>query len=111
MAYEVRLSSHANDELEDIVRYLAVSLDAPGAASAMLDELDRKLALLRTTPRMYPIDEDISELAGAEVRAFRIKRYVAWYTINENRFMVTIAAMLHGRQDAEKWLVHGWMGD
>ncbi len=111
MAYEVVLSTHATDELEGIVRYLAVSPDAPGAASAMLDELDRKLSILRTTPRMYPIDEDISELVGAEVRVFHIKRYVAWYTIDETCCLVTIAAILHCRQDAERWLIAGWMKD
>ena len=50
MAYRVLISDNANEELDSAVKYIAMTLGAPGTASSLINEFEENLPSSLTTP-------------------------------------------------------------
>ena len=67
MAYRVVVSDPANADLDAAVGYIAVTLEAPGAAAALLDEYEEKLRLIADNPRLFGVDLFVSEAVSRQM--------------------------------------------
>ena len=54
MAYEVKMSGPAEDDLDKIVAYIANKLHNKKAAADFLDEFEDRLDSLEDQPKMFP---------------------------------------------------------
>lgn len=86
----------AQADVLDAVNYLAVTLDAPQAARALLDELDQAVELISKFPyasELYRTDRPMRD----EIRKVPIKGFVLYYAVFQDR--VEIRRFLHGRRN------------
>lgn len=101
--YRLCLTELANDDLDQLVDYLAVKLANPTAATRLLDQVERCYRDLQLTPAMY---EECHNplLAHKHYRKAPVMNYVLVYQINEDEKTVTIYRFFYGRQDYESLL-------
>lgn len=96
MACKYVVLPRAQEDIEDIVRYLAVDLASPSAAASFLDELESKLVLVCAQPEMHALSR-LPRVATLGYRPMPVKRYVALYRYDGDR--VVVAHVFHGSQD------------
>ncbi len=99
MGYRVIVSDPASKDLEATISYIAITLQAPSAATSLLDTYEEKLTLLADNPRLFGVDLLLSEAINAQIRRCAVKRYGIYYTINDAEKVVTIVAFVHGLRD------------
>lgn len=98
--YRVDVSEPAENDLKDIVRYIASQLSAPISALQMMELLEEAMSRLSNMPQRCPLvaDERLSQMG---YRKLPIKNYVVFFSIDEKNKMVDVERILYGRRD---WL-------
>lgn len=98
--YRVDLSEPAENDLVDIVKYIASQLSAPLSALNMMDLLDEAMTGLSDLPQRCPAvrDERLSQMG---YRKLIVKNYVVFFSIDEKNKVVNIERILYFRRD---WL-------
>ncbi|MDF2936280.1 MAG: addiction module toxin, RelE/StbE family [Paenibacillaceae bacterium] len=98
--YRVDVSEPAENDLRDIVRYIASQLSAPVSALHMMVLLEEAMTDLADMPQRCPfvVDERLSQLG---YRKLTVKNYVVFFSIDEKNRVVDIERILYGRRD---WL-------
>lgn len=91
MAYRVRWSPRAADDLESIARY--VSLDSPAYAKAVVKTI---LKLTRKFSRFPLAGRKVPEFNDENIREWFAYSYRIIYRIDQDG--VTVAAIVHGRR-------------
>jgi len=98
--YRVDVSEPAENDLRDIVRYIASQLAAPVSALHMMELFEEAIADLSDIPQRCPLvaDERLSQIG---YRKLPIKNYVVFFSIDEKNKVVNVEGILYGRRD---WL-------
>lgn len=96
--YRLVVTELANQDLDNIVSYMAVQLANPSAAGNFLDEVDACYQFLQSNPLMYEKCRD-PRLEAEGYRKAVIKNYIAVYRINETTKSVIILRFFYGAQD------------
>ena len=96
--YRVDVSEPAENDLKDIVRYIAAQLSAPQTALEMLEAIENATAGLAEMPeRATPISDE--SLAVMGYRKLIVKNYIVFFSIDEKAKVVDIERILYGRRD------------
>ncbi|HXG38365.1 MAG TPA: type II toxin-antitoxin system RelE/ParE family toxin [Bacteroidota bacterium] len=92
--YGIRLLRGAEEDLTEIVTYIAA--DRPSAAEALATRIEKNLQLLSKNPHLgrIPNDEDLLRLG---YRYLVVENYLIFYTIEEQT--VYVHRILHGARD------------
>ena len=92
--YNVRLLRVAEDDLNEIVMYIAS--DRPSAAEAMANKIEKNLALLSKNPMLgrIPKEEVLSRLG---YRYLVVENHLIFYTIEEPT--IYVHRIVHGARD------------
>ncbi|NLO39182.1 MAG: type II toxin-antitoxin system RelE/ParE family toxin [Ruminiclostridium sp.] len=98
--YRVDVSEPAENDLRDIVRYIASQLSAPISALNMMEFLEEAIAGLSDMPQRCPLLAD-ERLFQMGYRKLTVKNYVVFFSIDEKNKVVDIERILYGRRD---WL-------
>ena len=92
MAYEVKLLSLAENDLDEICQYLAQFYpDTPGR---FLDALEKDIENIRLNPKMFPKYE-----YNREYRKLVTGDFLVFYKIDEENNMARIYRILHGKRN------------
>ena len=103
MGFDVIHAKPAILDLNGIVHYIAVRLQNPAAASALLDEYEDRLANLRENPRFYgPVR--MERLARLGYHRFSFGNYFAFYKVNDEEQKVVVLRIFYQKQDYENML-------
>jgi len=92
--YTVRLLRVAEDDLTEIITYIAA--DRPSAAETVLLKIEKNLALLSKNPRLGRIPKE-EELEQSGYRYLVILDYLVFYTIEGKS--IYVHRILHGARD------------
>jgi toxin ParE1/3/4 len=92
--YSIRLLRIAEEDLWDIVSYIAA--DRPSAAERLADRIEKDLQLLARNPRLGRIPEE-EELLRSGYRYLIVESYLIFYTLEEKTILVH--RILHGARD------------
>ena len=98
--YDIRLAEPAEEDLIDILRYIAVELKEPSTALRMLETIDKAIDSLAAMPYRCPLVDD-EYLAEMGYRKLHIKNYLAFFTIDEKANIVNVERILYALRD---WL-------
>jgi len=98
--YRVDVSEVAENDLQDIVRYVASQLFAPETALNMMERLDDAMASLSVMPQRFPLVKD-ERLSQMGYRRLGVKNYNVFYSIDEKNKVVDVERILYARRD---WL-------
>ena len=92
--YDVRLLRVAEDDLTEIVTYIAA--DRPSAAETVASKIEKNLGNLATHPHLgrIPKEEDLARLG---YRYLVVENYLIFYTIEGETIFVH--RILHGARD------------
>ena len=86
----------AKQDIMDAVDYIAFALDAPKAASTLLDDLEKTVALVAEYPYAHELYRTNRPMKD-EIRMVPVRGYVLYYAVF--RDYVEIRRFLHGRRD------------
>ena len=101
--YKVDVSETAENDLLDIVRYIASQFSAPITALNMMDLLEEAMASLSKTPQRIPLVRD-DRLAQMGYRHLGVKNYLVFYIIDEKNKVVDVERILYARRDWKRIL-------
>jgi len=96
--YNIFLSESAEQDIRDIIRYIAADLSSPQTAESMQATIETALESLRTSPKIHPYVQD-EALAFAGLRKLIIKSYIAFYTVDNKSKSVDVVRILYSRRD------------
>lgn len=98
--YRVDITEPAENDLVDIVKYIASQLSAPFSALDMMDLLEEAMTGLSDLPQRCPVvwDERLSQMG---YRKLIVKNYVVFFSIDEKNKVVNVERILYVRRD---WL-------
>ena len=92
MAYNVKLLNLAENDIDDICRYL--SQFYPGTPGKNLDTLDESFKNVSINPYMYPKYE-----YNKEYRKIVVDDYLVFYKIEKENNLVKVFRILHGKRN------------
>lgn len=101
MACDYVLLPRAQEDFEEIVRYLSVELDSKRAAVRFVEEIESKVLLACEYPEMHPLSQ-MPEVASRGYRVMPVMRYVVLYAYRDGR--VVIAHIFHSLQDYARYV-------
>lgn len=96
--YTIKVTSQAEEQMQEIIHYIVHELKAPNAALHLLDALENSFASLTHFPqRISLIDEEPWRTNG--IRRFAIKNFLVYFWIDENNMKVQIIAVISAKRD------------
>ena len=100
--YRIIILPEAQQDIRNIIFYIAISLAAPQAALDLQDSFEQGIRSLSEMPeRIRLIDEQPWKAAG--VRKLRIRNYYIYFVISEASCTVKIMAVIYiGRNQQEQ---------
>lgn len=98
MAYQVKLTFYAIEQMQEAIWYISKSLLEPEIAGRWADFLKAEIASLSTMPARYPLTEQ-EPWRTKGIRKMRVKNFVVYYLIKENEKEVWVTAVVYGRSD------------
>ena len=101
--YEVEVTPQAQEQLDEIVRYVAVELHAPKSALDLLDKLEKKIASLERFPARIALTED-EPWRSQGVHKMVVKNHLVYFWSDETERKVFIAAVVYARRDQRRQL-------
>lgn len=111
MAYSVYVGTSADREYNGAMAYLAEEYASPHAMRTLADAYDAAIDALAANPYAYPVDFDMSEAVGREIRKISAGHYLLRYSIDDKTRMVKVYSMLHMRQDARRHFPADFIAD
>jgi toxin ParE1/3/4 len=96
--YKLLITHLANQDLDSIVRYIAVELSSPAAAGNFLDEVEKCYEHLKSNPFIYAKSND-ARLEKEGYRKALIKNYLLVFKIDETEKVVTVYRFFYGAMD------------
>lgn len=101
--WEYQLTQKANDDLDDIVSYIAVELANPKAASDFLDKLKGAIEEARSFPESgsFIINEFVPSM---EIRKKLIGNYIMYYLPDFTKKQNLVLRIVYGRRNTDEIL-------
>ena len=92
--YQIRLLRIAEDDLSEIISFIAA--DNPTAAESIADKIEKNINLLSENPKLgrIPRDEDIRSFG---YRYLVVQNYIIFYTVEGKTIL--IHRILHGARN------------
>ena len=100
MSYKVIVAAHAEQDIDEIVSYIAIKLCNPQAAEDFLSKSRATFHRLDNQPAAFPLARNPA-LAAKGYRWVSIKNYMAFYTIDEKRKEVFIVRVVFGSRNLD----------
>lgn len=96
--YRITYLPVANQDLIDTVRYISEQLQDTAAALALIDDIERMIAMLAQFPYAHPIHSLPMKLPR-ETRFFSVRNYLVFYVVLEPQHTVEIQRVIYNRMD------------
>ena len=96
--YTVKITSQAEEQIQETIYYIAHELNAPDAALHLLDTLEDSIASLSHYPqRVALMLEEPWHTKG--IRRLPVKNFLIYFWIDDVNMKVQVTALIYGRRD------------
>ena len=102
-SYSVIVTPQALRHMEDIKRYISVSLQAPTTARNLILLLRKEMRSLSTMPDRTPLTPE-EPWHSKGIHKMPVKNYIVYYWVDEEHLMVRIIAVIYARRDQKRAL-------
>lgn len=99
-SYKIIIMPGAQKAIEDNHKYICESYENEPAAITHTKDIARKIKSLTIFPRAHQVYEGITE-SNKEYRIARVRQYKIYYTVDEAKKEIHIAAVMHSHQNPE----------
>jgi toxin ParE1/3/4 len=96
--FSVQFTNQAEEDLLSTLRYIVDVLKSPSAAKNLLLEIEQQTEILKSSPLCYSLVID-EYLSSRSIRSFLVKNYQIFYTVNDDKEIVSIIRILYARRD------------
>ena len=103
MTYKYQLTDGANNDIRGIVNYITYVLCNPEAADSFLNEFELAMNRLCDFPCACPQANNLY-IDDSFIRRCIIKKYIAYYRINEKTETLIILCVHHSSEDSSYFL-------
>lgn len=101
--FEVKATTQAEEQIREIAYHISVTLQAPDAAAAMLDDLDEAFETISKNPeRQFLVEEEPWHSEG--VRKIKVKSYLVYFWIDIEHAAVQVTGVCYAKRDQKKFL-------
>lgn len=98
MNYIVKITSQAEEQIQEIVNYIAHDLIAPESALRLMDTLEDSFSSLTQFPqRVTLVDEEPWHTNG--IHRLPVKNFLVYFWIDEDNMKVQITAVIYSKCD------------
>ena len=104
MAYSINITRSAHSDILSAYRYISVMLQNQKAADDLLDAVSHTIRSLSEYPDRYGLVSD-PVLRSWNIRSIRIRNYIVFYTIDDQKKAVFITRFLFFRRNWSSILV------
>ena len=98
MIYKIRIMKPAQDEMREIIKYIAEDLQNPDAAIQRILLIDKAIQSLKEKPARFSLVRD-DYLASKGYRLIVVKTHLVFFIIREDVKVVSVMRILYGRRD------------
>jgi len=98
MDWHVEITGNAEEDIEEIYQYIAISLEEPDIAWNQTKRIRDKIGKLSYMPERYSVIQD-EPWKSREVRRINIDNYAAFYLVDSKSAKVTVIRVLYARRD------------
>lgn len=96
--YRLLILPEAQQDLRNIIIYIAKNLAAPQAALSLQENIEKQIKTLEFNPqRVKPIDESPWKESG--IRKTRVKNYYIYFIVDDKEMAVKITAVIYAGRD------------
>ena len=96
--YNVKITSQAEEQIQEIVHYITNDLKAPAAALHLLDALEDSFTSLAHFPqRVVLVDEE--PWHTNKVHRLPVKNFLVYFWIDEDKMKVQVIAVIYEKRD------------
>ena len=99
MAYNVRIMEKAEQDLSEIITYIADKLCNPKATDSLLEEFLEEQENIAENPYMFPLSNDLVLQSEGYHRFLFMKNYIALYLIDDEEKIVSIMRIFYAKID------------
>lgn len=103
MGYEVKITTYALRQMQEIVRYISTTLQSPENAARWLDTMKNELASLSSMPARIPLTEE-EPWHSQGIHKMAVKNFLLYFRIDTDNLCVWITAVVYGRRDQQRQL-------
>ena len=103
--YNVKITSQAEEQIQEIVYYISHELKAPDAALQLLDALEDAFSSLTHFPQSVVLVEDEPWHAKG-IHRLPVKNFLIYFWIDEDNMRVQITAIIYGKREQLHQLSH-----
>jgi addiction module RelE/StbE family toxin len=96
--FTVNYTTPAEEDLISILEYISNILKAPSAAENLLNEIEEQTKILEENPFIFPLAKD-EYLNKQGIRHIAVKNYVLFYTIEEDKEIISVIRIMYARRD------------
>lgn len=96
--YTVRITSQAENQMQEIIHYIAYELKAPDAALHLLDALEDSFASLAQFPQRVVLVEDEPWHTNG-IHRLPVKNFLVYFWIDEDNMRVQVTAVIYGKRN------------
>lgn len=101
MAYKVKITSSAIEDIQKIYDYIAYQLESAINAEAQISRIKNEIEKLDIMPnsfRLYPKEPWFSR----GLRYFHVDNYLIFYCVDEKAETVTVLRVIYGKRNLDK---------
>ena len=103
MKYAVYITPQAEEQLRDIIAYIADDLQSPTAALSTLNTVEEAMNSLDLFPNRIPtIDEEPWRQRG--IHKMTVKNFLVYFIIDEETQTVHVIAVIYGKREQKEQL-------
>lgn len=99
--YKIQFLPLAQNDLVEIVRYIANDLHNKPAANKLADEIIKATEALSDFPYAYPAYTPIRPVKN-EYRKISVQNYLVFYAVDEKAKTVTVSRVVYAKRDYDK---------
>ena len=103
--YNVKITSQAEEQIQEIVYYISHELKAPDAALQLLDALEDAFSSLTHFPQRVVLVEDEPWHAKG-IHRVPVKNFLIYFWIDEDNMRGQITAIIYGKREQLRQLSH-----
>ena len=91
--YRIELSIKAKNDIKSIVLYIKNNLNEPSIANKYAKMIKEEIKTLEYSPKKFTI------IDGDTIKDLKIRKYLAFYRVNEEEKVVNVERILYGSSD------------
>lgn len=105
MSYNFKLTQQASDDLDEIVRYMAMELVNKKAARDFLDDIEETIQEACLFPESGVLVKN-DFLPDIEIRKKRVNHYVLYYLPQHKEKIILILRIVYGKRNSDALVFH-----